>query len=301
MVPFRFEAGRVYNVRIAYTNDRGGARVLFGWDNEAEDFSQAVELAKRADYAVVCVGDSQDTCGENLDRTSLGLPGNQSAFVEAVVDTGTPVVLVLQTGRPVIVSRETERIPAVLEAWFPGEAGGLAVAETLFGDNDPSGRLPISFPRHLGQIPVHHSRRPGGGKRYVETDWLPLYPFGYGLGYTEFRFGDLTLSASEIDAGESVEASFDVTNTGDRAGVAVPQLYIRDMVSSTVKPQKALAAFGRIRLEPGETKRMTLTVGPREMRTLDRSFEWHIEPGEFRLSLAEDAEHFISTASFRVR
>ena len=301
VVPFRFEAGRVYDIRIAYTNDRGGARVLFGWDNEAEDFSRAVELAKRADYAVVCVGDSQDTCGENLDRTSLGLPGNQSAFVEAVVDTGTPVVLVLQTGRPVIVSRETERIPAVLEAWFPGEAGGLAVAETLFGDNDPSGRLPISFPRHLGQIPVHHSRRPGGGKRYVETDWLPLYPFGYGLGYTEFRFGDLTLSASEIDAGESVEASFDVTNTGDRAGVAVPQIYIRDMVSSTVKPQKALAAFGRIRLEPGETKRMTLTVGPREMRTLDRSFVWHIEPGEFRLSLAEDAEHFISTASFRVR
>ena len=301
LVPFRFEAGRRRSLVLEYRNDHKGARVIFGYDTAPEDFSRAVELARQADVAVVCVGDDPDTCGENLDRVRLDLPGNQPAFVKAVASAGTPVVLVMQTGRPVSAEWEQEHIPAILEAWFPGEQGGIAVAETLFGDNDPSGRLPISFPRCVGQIPCHHSRRPGGGKRYVETDWLPLYPFGYGLGYTEFRFGDLTLSASEIDAGESVEASFTVTNTGDRAGVAVPQLYIRDMVSSTVKPQKALAAFGRIRLEPGETKRMTLTVGPREMRTLDRSFVWHVEPGEFRLSLAEDAEHFISTASFRVR
>ena len=300
VVPFRFEKGRQHALRIEYASDRRGARVLFGYDTAAEDFTHAVELARAADAAIVCVGDSADTCGENLDRVTLDLPGNQEAFVRAIAETGVPVVLVMQTGRPVTLEWERTRIPAILEAWFPGEMGGYAVAETLFGDNDPSGRLPISFPRHTGQIPCHYSRRPGGGKRYVETDWLPLYPFGYGRGYTEFRYADLALSSESIAAGESVDATFTVTNTGDRAGVAVPQIYLRDMVSSSVKAEKVLAAFGRVRLEPGETRRVTLTVHPREMRTLGRDFVWRIEPGEFRVFLAEDAEHIISRTAFRV-
>ena len=135
----------------------------------------------------------------------------------------------------------------------------------------------------------------------METDWLPLYPFGYGLSYTTFRFGDLTLSADEIGAGEEITAEFTVTNTGDRAGTAVPQLYLRDMVSSTVKPTMTLAAFARVPLEPGETKRVSLRIRPHEMRTLDRRFEWHIEPGDFRVFLAEDAEHIVMSRPFRVR
>ena len=300
VVPFRFEKGRRHALRVEYAADRKGARVIFGWDGAPEDFTRAVELARQADAAVICVGDSPDTCGENLDRVSLDLPGNQLAFVKAVARTGTPVVLVIQTGRPVTAVWEKDHLPAILEAWFPGEMGGIAVAETLFGDNDPSGRLPISFPRHVGQIPCHYSRRPGGGKRYVETDWLPLYPFGYGLSYTEFCFGEMTLSAEEIRPGEAVEVTFDVTNTGKRAGTAVPQIYLRDMVSSTVKPQMTLAAFGRVDLEPGETKRVTLTVHPREMRTLGRDYVWRIEPGEFRVYLAKDAEHAFSGGAFRV-
>ncbi|MBR5366786.1 MAG: glycoside hydrolase family 3 C-terminal domain-containing protein [Clostridia bacterium] len=300
-VPFRFETGVRHAVRIEYTNDHRGARVIFGYDDAAEDFSHAVELARQADVAVVCVGDSPDTCGENLDRVSLDLPGNQPEFVRAVASAGTPVILVIQTGRPVTAVWEKDHLPAILEAWFPGEMGGLAVAETLFGDNEPSGRLPISFPQHVGQIPCHYSRRPGGGKRYVEMDWLPLYPFGYGLSYTTFQYSDLTLSAEQIDPGEPVTASFTVKNTGSRAGVAVPQLYLRDMVASTVKAERTLAAFTRVSLEPGEEKRITLTVGPREMRTLDRSFTWRIEPGVFRLYLAEDAGHLLEHRDFRVR
>ena len=301
LVPFRFEAGRRRSLVLEYRNDHKGARVVFGYDTAPEDFSRAAELAKQADIAVVCVGDDQDTCGENLDRVRLDLPGNQLAFVKEVASAGTPVVLVLQTGRPVTAVWEQEHIPAILEAWFPGEQGGIAVAETLFGSNNPSGRLPISFPRCVGQIPCHYSRFPGGAKRYVETDWLPLYPFGYGLSYTQFRFGSLELSAAEIEPGETIGASFTVTNTGDRAGTAVPQLYLRDMAASVVKPTIKLAAFTRVYLEPGESKRVALDIQPREMRTLGRDFVWRVEPGPFRVSLAYDSERFVMTRDFRVK
>ena len=300
VVPFRFEAGRDYALKIEYVNDCLGARVCFGYVREMEDFAPAVRLAAKADVAVVCLGDNQDTCGENLDRASLDLPGNQLAFLRDVQATGTPVVLVLQTGRPVTAVWERERIPAILEAWFPGEEGGMAIAETLFGENAPSGRLPISFPRTVGQIPCHYSRRPGGGKRYVETDWTPLWPFGFGLSYTTFAYDALEVSPETIAPGETVTATFTVTNTGDRAGVAVPQLYLRDLVASTVKPVRTLAAFTKVSLEPGETKKVVLTIAPREMRTLDRQFRWHVEPGVFRVWLAENAENLLMSKDFCV-
>ncbi|MBR4538950.1 MAG: glycoside hydrolase family 3 C-terminal domain-containing protein [Clostridia bacterium] len=299
-VPFAFEAGRVYDLRVAFFSDHRGARVQFGYQKEREDFSRAVALARQADVCILCMGDGPDTCGENLDRVSLDLPGRQEEFVRAVAATGTPVVLVLQTGRPVTAVWEQKHIPAILEAWFPGEEGGWAVAETLFGDHTPSGRLPITFPRHVGQIPCHYSRRPGGGKRYVEMDWLPLYPFGYGLSYTEFAYSDLTLSDKVIAPGDSVTASFTVRNTGERAGAAVPQLYLRDMFASTVKPEMTLAAFEKVFLQPGEEKRVSLTISPKAMRTLDRKFQWHVEPGGFRVFLAENAEKPLMSGDFRV-
>ncbi len=299
-VPFRFEAGREHDLVIEFTNDRRGARVVFGMNREREDFSRAVELAKRADVAVVCVGDSPDTSGENFDRVSLDLPGRQHEFIRAIEATGTPVVLLIQGGRPASILWEQEHIPAILEAWFPGEMGGYAMAETLFGDSNPSGHLPITFPKHVGQIPCHYSRRPGGGRRYVEMDWLPLYPFGYGLSYTTFEFGNLALSSEVIRPGESVTASFTVTNTGDREGAAVPQLYIRDMFSSVVKPMKTLAGFEKVLLKPGQTRQVHVTIFPRAMRTLGRDFVWRVEPGDFRIWLASDAEHPIMSRDFRV-
>ena len=299
-VPFRFVQGESHRLRIEFANDQRGARVVFGYCTHREDFTRAVGLASRADVAIICAGDNPDTCGENLDRVHLELPGHQGAFVQAVAATGTPVILVLQTGRPVSITWEDDHIPAILEAWFPGEMGGLAVAQTLFGDHVPSGHLPISFPRHVGQIPCHYTRRPGGGRRYVEMNWLPLYPFGYGLSYTTFEYSGLSLSAKTIAPGESISASFVVTNTGDREGAAVPQLYIRDLVSSTVKPLMELCAFTKVHLLPGESKTVTLSIGPRSMRTLDPHFQWHVEPGDFEVILAYHAEDPIMNCRFTV-
>lgn len=300
MVDFFFEQGRAYAVRVEFTNDQRGARVIFGYETQREDFSRAVWMAEQADVAVVCVGDNAETCGENLDRVSLNLPGNQLQFVKAIHATGTPVVLVVQSGRPVTLTWEQANIPAILEAWFPGEEGGYAVAETLFGENNPSGRLPMTFPRHVGQVPCHYSRRPGGGRRYVEMTWLPLYPFGYGLSYTSFEYRDLKLSSDTIRAGEPIGASLTVTNTGPVSGTAVVQLYLRDVVSSVVKPVISLAAFARVPLEAGESRTVSLQIGPKAMRTLSRGFEWTVEPGEFQVLFGENAENLSMRQSFRV-
>ena len=300
-VEFEFVKGREYDLVIEFTNDRRGARVVFGYTRNREDFSHALELAKQADVAIVCLGDSPDISGENFDRVSLDLAGHQEDFLEKVYAMGTPVVLILETGRPASVVWAQDHIPAILEAWFPGEDGGFAVAETLFGLSAPSGRLPITFPKHVGQIPCHYTRRPGGGRRYVEMDWLPLYPFGYGLGYTTFTYRDLKLSAGSIKAGENITVRFEALNTGNRPGTGVPQIYIRDMVSSTVKPLMALAAFTKVELQPGESKTVTLTVTPKSMRTLGRDFVWRVEPGDFQLILATDAEHPIEREMFSVQ
>ena len=300
MVDFHFEANHPYAVRVEFTNDQRAARVIFGYSEGREDFSKALEAAKEAEVAIVCVGDNQETCGENFDRVSLDLPGRQLDFVKAVYATGTPVVLVLQTGRPVTAVWEDEHIPAILEGWFPGQEGGYAIAETLFGESNPSGRLPISFPRHVGQIPCHYSRRPGGGRRYVEMNWLPLYPFGHGLSYTTFSFSGLRPLRETIAPGESLEVRFTVTNTGSRPGVAVPQLYLRDEVSSTVKPEYTLAAFTRVSLEPGERREVTLTIGPKAMRTLDPKYHWSVEPGHFLVALGDNAQNLLLHTAFTV-
>ena len=290
---FHFEAGRAYKIRIEFVNDGRGARVIFGYSAGRENFSAAVEAARNADVAILCMGDNEETSGENFDRTDLNLPGRQLELVQAVYATGTPVVLVLQSGRPVTANWENDHLPAILEAWFPGEQGGTAIARTLFGDAIPGGRLPITFPRSVGQIPCHYSRRPGGGKKYVEMDWMPLYPFGYGLTYTTFAYHDLKPDRAKIAPDESVTVSFTVENTGDFTGDAVPQLYVRDLFSSVVKPERQLAAFTRVTLAPGEKRCITLTVGPRQLRTLGADYVWRVEPGQFELQLGDNAENIL--------
>ena len=290
---FHFEAGRAYKIRIEFVNDGRGARVIFGYSAGRENFSAAVEAARKADVAILCMGDNEETSGENFDRTDLNLPGRQLELVQAVYATGTPVVLVLQSGRPVTANWENDHLPAILEAWFPGEQGGTAIARTLFGDAIPGGRLPITFPRSVGQIPCHYSRRPGGGKKYVEMDWMPLYPFGYGLTYTTFAYHDLQPDRAKIAPDESVTVSFTVENTGTYTGDAVPQLYVRDLFSSVVKPERQLAAFTRVTLAPGEKRCITLTVGPRQLRTLGADYVWRVEPGQFELQLGDNAENVL--------
>ena len=297
---FHFEADRPYKVRIEFVNDGRGARVIFGYSEGREDIEAAAALAAESDVAILCLGDNEETSGENFDRTTLDLPGRQLALARAVWATGTPTVLVLQSGRPVSANWENDHLPAILEAWFPGEQGGAAVAETLFGDNAPGGRLPITFPRSVGQVPCHYARRPGGGKKYVEMDWMPLYPFGYGLSYTSFAYRDLTLSADTIRAGESVTVCVTVQNTGSRAGAAVPQLYVHDLVSSVVKPLRQLAGFARVELQPGESRTVRFTVGTRALRTLGADYVWRVEPGRFELELGDNAENILMKAGLTV-
>lgn len=282
-VPFRFEAGRSYAIKIEYCKDAGGARVVFGWSSEQDQIDEAVKCAKNADVAIVVLGDSSETSGEGLDRVDLGLPGKQLDLLKAVYETGTPVVLVLLNGRALTLNWEAAHIPAIIEAWFCGEQGGTAIAETLFGDINPAGRLPVSFPKAVGQLPVYYNRQPGGRYTYVEMDWEPLFPFGYGLSYTRFSYANLRVVPQRIRLGDCVDVHVDITNTGDRDGEEVVQLYIRDLWSSVVRPHKELRRFRRVAISAGQTVTVSFTLDVRDFRLMDREYEWVVEPGTFEI------------------
>ena len=206
----------------------------------------------------------------------------------------------MNTGRPVSCVWEDEHIPAILQAGFNGEKGGLAAAQILFGDVNPSGHLTMSYPRSVGQIPCHYSRKPAGGRKYVEMDWNPLYPFGYGLSYTTFSFDNLRLSATEIPQDGEIVATVDVTNTGDRAGATVAQIYVDDHYTSVVRPIMELKGFKRVELEPGETKSVSFTLGFKELRLLDANYNWVVEPGDFTVLAGPNAGELPLHADFAV-
>lgn len=305
-VEFSFELGREYEIRLEFRNDGRGARVILGYNRGKENPRAAKRLVESADLAVVCLGDSVETCGENLDRARLTLPGKQLEFLQEMEKTGTPIVLILQNGRPLELTWEQEHIPAILECWYPGEKGGTAIAEVLFGKISPSGRLPMSFPKALGQVPCHYNRLPGGGRRYVETDWEPLYPFGYGLTYTSFSYSDLRIEgdgtlARDVENGAMVTVCFTVTNTGTAAGAEVAQLYVRDLCASSVKPLRELAGFKKVFLKPGESRRVVLRLGKRQLRTLNMRYEWHVEPGEFCVMAGDNAENVLLEGNFCIK
>lgn len=301
MVPFTFSAGKSYDIRIEYRNDMRGVRVLFGYNKGNTDYSSALAAARDADLVIAALGDSTETSGENFDRTNLDLPGEQPDFLKAVYEVNPNIVLVMQSGRPASITWEQDHIPAILNGFFPGEKGGDALARLLFGDVNPSGRLPYTFPRTVGQIPCHYGRLPAGGRRYVEMDWSPLYPFGYGLSYTSFAYSKMKLSANEIPADGSVDVTFTITNTGNCFGKETAQVYIHDSCSSTVKPIKELAGFKKIALNPKESKEITITIGYKQLRTLTAGFEWVVEPGEFAVYLGNNAANVLDEDKFIVR
>ncbi len=301
LAPFKFEKKR-YNIRIEYRNDERGAAVILGWRGKPADINEALEAVKGADVAILSLGDrDQITTGENFDRCDLNLPGKQLDFLKAVYATGTPVVLVLQSGRPMTLTWENEHIPAIVQAFFAGELGGKAIADVLFGNVNPSGKLSCSFPKTLGQIPVHYSRKPAGGKRYVEGfDRNPLFPFGYGLSYTTFEYSDLKLSSDSIKPDETLKVSFKVTNTGDVAGEEVCQVYIRDYFASVVKPGMELKECERVHLEPGETKTVEKELGTLAFRTLNPKYQWVVEPGQMRVMIGRSSADLPLQSDFRI-
>lgn len=266
-----------------------GTEVLY---TSGADIAQAVATAKRAQVAILALGENSRISGEDHDRLKLGLPGDQEALLKAVAATGVPVVLVLQNGRPLAIPWAAKHVPAILEAWYPGEFGGRAIAETLFGENDPSGHLDMSFPRSVGQLPVYYDHGTSKLKNYHYVDGLatPLFPFGYGLSYTTFKFSDMKITAPPAGSKGDVVVSFELANTGARAGDEVAQLYVHEKYASVEVPVKALKAFMRVHLLPGEKGMVTLRVKQSDLAVWGADRKWEVEPGEFTVTVGASSE-----------
>ena len=268
--------------------------------DSTRDFEEAVELARGADVAIVVVGGRSGlvegcTSGEFCDRAELGLFGVQTELVQAVVATGTPTVVVLINGRPLALSRLVDDVPALLEAWLPGEEGGHAIADVLFGRTSPAGRLPVTLPRAVGQLPLYYNHKPSGARSplhgdYVDLSTQPLFPFGHGLSYTHFEYKDLQLGARELPATGTLEISLDVTNVGKRAGEEVVQLYVRDRVASLTRPVKELKGFLRLGLEPGETRTAVFELDLGQLAFYDADMVFVVEPGTVEIMLGSSSE-----------
>lgn len=263
-------------------------------ENEQEEIEKAVSQTKQADVAVVVLGGGQRTCGENKSRSSLDLPGRQLDLLKAVVATGKPVVLVLINGRPLSINWADKFVPAILEAWYPGSKGGKAVADVLFGDYNPGGKLTVTFPKTVGQIPFNFPCKPSsqidGGKNSGLNGNMSrvngaLYPFGFGLSYTTFEYSDLKISPAIITPNQKTYVTCKVTNTGKRAGDEVVQLYVRDVLSSVTTYEKNLAGFERVHLKPGETKEITFPIDRKALELLNADMHWVVESGEFTLMI----------------
>ena len=266
---------------------------------EQAEIARAVENARQSDVAVVVLGGGQRTCGENKSRSSLDLPGRQLQLLQAVQATGKPVVLILINGRPLSINWADKFVPAILEAWYPGSKGGTALADILFGDYNPGGKLTVTFPKSVGQIPFNFPCKPSsqvdGGQNMGPDGNMTrvngaLYPFGYGLSYTTFEYSDLEISPKVITPNERVQVSLKVTNTGKRAGDEVVQLYTRDVISSVTTYEKNLAGFERIHLRPGETQTVTFTLDRKHLELLNADMKWVVEPGEFSIMAGASSE-----------
>ena len=258
-----------------------------------DGFNEAIEAVQAADVAVVVVGGKSGssldcTSGESRDRAELCLPGVQEKLVKAVYDTGTPVVVILVNGRPYTLGWIADQIPGIIEAWLPGEEGGNAVADVLFGDYNPGGKLPVSFPERVGQVPVYYGHKRSGGRSqgwgdYVDGSASPAFEFGYGLSYTTFDFSDLRIEPNKVPLGGKLTVKVDVANTGKRAGEEVVQLYTNDRVASVTRPVRELKGFKRVSLEPGETKTVEFELPTELLAFYNKDMELVVEPGAFKV------------------
>lgn len=280
-------------------------------DNRTDQqlLDEALKIASQADVIVAALGESSEMSGESSSRTNLNLPDVQHTLLEALLKTGKPVVLVLFTGRPLVLNWEQEHVPAILNVWFGGSEAGPAIGDVLFGAVNPGGKLTMTFPKSIGQIPLYYAHKNTGrplkeGKwfekfrsNYLDVDNDALYPFGYGLSYTTFRFSDITLNRSSIGMDNELVASVTVTNTGDRAGSEVVQLYIRDLVGSVTRPVKELKGFEKIYLQPNESRTVRFTIAPEMLKFYNADLKFVAEPGDFDVMIGPDSRN-VKTARF---
>ncbi|NQU07532.1 MAG: glycoside hydrolase family 3 C-terminal domain-containing protein, partial [Candidatus Abyssubacteria bacterium] len=278
--------------------------------DSTEGFAEAVEAAKKADVAVVVVGDKSGlafdcTSGEFRDRVDINLPGAQEALVRAVHETGTPTVVVLANGRPMSIAWIAENVAAVIEAWKPGEEGGRVVADVLFGDVNPGGRLPITIPRATGQIPIFYNHRPSGSNSviygdYVDCSSTPLFAFGHGLSYTKFEFANLRIEPGRVEMGGEAQISVDIENVKAREGDEVVQLYTRSAQTGVTRPVKELKGFKRVSIKPGEMKAVTFTLFVNQLGFYDEDMNFVVKPGVIEVMVGAASDDIRLSGEFEI-
>jgi beta-glucosidase len=288
LADFPFEQNKDYDIRVEFFEPVGNARLKLIWNVEVADdwnekINEAVATAKKADIALIVAGIIE---GEFQDRAMLNLPGHQEELIKQIAATGKPVVVLLVGGSAITMNGWLPKVDGVIDVWYPGEEGGHAVASVLFGDYNPAGRLPVTFPIDESQLPLVYNHKPTGrGDDYNNLSGLPLFPFGYGLSYTDFNYSDLRFDKNNISKSDSTIVRFKVKNTGSVAGDEVVQLYIRDLLSSVARPVMELKGFQRIHLLPGQTRELSFTIAPSLLSMLDENLKTIIEPGDFRIMI----------------
>jgi beta-glucosidase len=302
-VPVSFQAGSTHAIRLEYTEPAGNARVKLIWNAGIADTSraaidEAVAAARASDVAVIVAGLEE---GEFRDRAKLGLPGHQPELIAAIAATGKPTVVVL-IGGSAITMPWLDKAGAVIDAWYPGEMGGAAVADVLFGDANPAGRLPITFPVSEGQLPLSYNHKPTGrGDDYVDQTGMALFPFGFGLSFTTFEYSNLVIEPADMPATGTATIRCVVRNTGRRAGDEVVQLYVRDVLASVARPVLSLRGFDRVSLQPGEQRTITFTVSRGDLQMLDANMKWVVEPGAFRVLIGSSSKDIRLRGQLTVR
>ncbi|MGN8067483.1 glycoside hydrolase family 3 N-terminal domain-containing protein [Mucilaginibacter sp. 22184] len=270
-------------------------------DTQSEDLQKAIDLVNHSDVAVVVLGEDINEVGEGKDRSNLDLNARQTRLIEALQKTGKPIAVVLFNGRPLCINFVAKKIPAIVESWFLGDAGGLAIADVLLGKVNPSGKLPMTFPRSTGQIPYYYDHKPTSRHVYVDQDTSALFPFGHGLSYTTFAYADLTVSPGTIPVNGVVNVGVTVKNTGKVEGTEVVQLYIRDVISSVTTPVKSLKGFRRITLKPGESGKVQFKLSTEELKIWNRQMKHVVEPGEFKVMIGSSSEDIRLRGNFWVK
>jgi beta-glucosidase len=270
-------------------------------EEDEERIDEAIRVAKESELAILVLGGNEATCREGWwfnhlgDRDDLSLLGRQEELFQKVYETGIPVIVVLINGRPLIIKSMKEKASAILECWYLGQETGLAVADIIFGNVNPSGKLPITFPASVGQIPAYYYQKPSAKRGFLFSSVEPLYPFGYGLSYTTYEYRNIRLKKSCIKVGEETEAVIDLTNTGDRPGDEVVQFYIHDVISTITRPILELRGFKRVHLEPGETKEVSFVLKPELLAGLDEQMKPIVEPGVFEIMIGRNSKDFLTT------
>lgn len=292
-VDINFEKGKEYALIVEFNEQRGNAHLELIWNygvpNYEEDFQEALKMAEQADYIIVTAGIHE---GEFQDRAFLNLEGNQESFIHAVSKLGKPLTTLLIGGSAIKTTHWKDQVDAILNVWYPGEEGGHAIARALFGEVNPSGKLPITYPIEEGQLPLTYNHLPTGrGDDYHHLSGEPLYPFGFGLSYTNFDFTELTTNKTILENDEILTVTLKVTNTGKRAGSEVVQLYTRDLLSFQARPVAELKKFQKIHLEPGESKKITFSLPIQELAFLNEAMKWEVEPGEFRIMVGNSSKN----------